>query len=336
MANTNNKARSINIFLLDGDPDGIRMAQITMSTIQAIAFRRSQFSRVKKEFKEITRPGVYLLLGSSLDDPDSKVAYIGESEDVAKRLNFHNTNEKTKDKLDFWTDTIALISKDENLTKSHARYIEAKLIALAGENKRWALINGQKPSETGKLPKPDQAAMDEFIDQSKMLTGALGWDLFKSITSQSPGEQSAGESAEPDLAVSPNFKFSGSGFSATATVSRTTGEWIIKKNSKAHATEKPTLSKGASKVRNQLRTDQILAAKADGLVFTTDCKFTSPSTAAAVICGYSINGRIAWKLDNGKTYAEWDAEQNATVEGDISNDNLSSCSDEIVADNAEL
>lgn len=36
------RPRSINIFLLDGDPDGIRIAQISMSTIQAIAFRKLQ------------------------------------------------------------------------------------------------------------------------------------------------------------------------------------------------------------------------------------------------------------------------------------------------------
>ena len=34
------KLRSINIFLLDDDPNGIRVAQIPMSTVQAIAFRR--------------------------------------------------------------------------------------------------------------------------------------------------------------------------------------------------------------------------------------------------------------------------------------------------------
>ena len=39
------KSRSINIFLLDGDPSGIRIAQIAMSTIQAIAFRRLQCKR---------------------------------------------------------------------------------------------------------------------------------------------------------------------------------------------------------------------------------------------------------------------------------------------------
>jgi hypothetical protein len=48
------------------------------------------------------------------------------------------------------------------------------------------------------------------------------------------------------------------------------------------------------------------------------------------------SGRIAWKLANGKTYAEREAEQNAAVEGDISSDNLNSCSNDIVADYAEL
>ena len=54
------KPRSINIFLLDGDPNGIRVAQIMMSTIQAIAFRRNKLGEVRKTFPEIERPGVYM------------------------------------------------------------------------------------------------------------------------------------------------------------------------------------------------------------------------------------------------------------------------------------
>jgi hypothetical protein len=46
------KPRSINIFLLDGDPDGIRVAQMSMSmsTIQAIAFRMLQMKQVRGTF----------------------------------------------------------------------------------------------------------------------------------------------------------------------------------------------------------------------------------------------------------------------------------------------
>ena len=74
------KPRSINIFLLKGDSNGIRIAEISMSTIQAIAFRRNQLGKVRKTFPEIVRPGVYTLLGQGEENADRWVDYIGESE----------------------------------------------------------------------------------------------------------------------------------------------------------------------------------------------------------------------------------------------------------------
>jgi hypothetical protein len=41
-----------------------------------------------------------------------RIAYVGESEDVAERLKRHTT----VDTKDFWIDTIAFVSKDESLT----------------------------------------------------------------------------------------------------------------------------------------------------------------------------------------------------------------------------
>ena len=74
------KPRSINILLLEGDPNGIRVAQISVSTIQAIAFRRNQLGKVGRTFPEIVGPGVYTLLGQDEESADRWVAYIGESE----------------------------------------------------------------------------------------------------------------------------------------------------------------------------------------------------------------------------------------------------------------
>ncbi|MDD5460213.1 MAG: GIY-YIG nuclease family protein [Methylococcales bacterium] len=305
----NIKATSIHIFLPDGDPDGVRMVQIAMSTIQAIAFRRSQFARVKDEFKEISRPGVYLLLGTNPDDPDSNIGYIGESYDIATRLKSHSSN-TTENNLELWTDTIALVSKDDNLTKSHARYVEAILIKAASENNRWKLINGQQPTEAGKLPRPDAAAMDEFIKQSKTITGALGWDLFKPVTghhltAQADSIQSTGS----QILDSPEFSFSGGGFSAKAIVSGTTGNWIIKENSIAKLQVANAIPKSAKKYRDQLLTDGILMENSGGLVFSKDCSFKSSSIAASIVCGYAKSGPIAWKLPCNKTYAEWDMER---------------------------
>ena len=41
------KPRSLNSLLLGGDPDGVKVAQIAISNIQAIAFRRNQLRRVR-------------------------------------------------------------------------------------------------------------------------------------------------------------------------------------------------------------------------------------------------------------------------------------------------
>jgi len=104
------------VFLLDGDPNGIRVAQIMMSTIQAIAFRRNKLGEVRKTFPEIERPGVYILIGEDENEPDRQLAYIGESEAIGDRLATHNSNKAGRDVKEFWTDTVVLISKDENLT----------------------------------------------------------------------------------------------------------------------------------------------------------------------------------------------------------------------------
>ena len=81
-----NKPRSINIFLLDGDPNGIRVAQISMSTIQAIAFRRNQLRRVREAFPEIERPGVYILIGA---DEEAQDAYSGVIRPVIPKVSGH-------------------------------------------------------------------------------------------------------------------------------------------------------------------------------------------------------------------------------------------------------
>lgn len=296
-----NKARSINIFLLDGEPDGVRTAQIAMSTIHAIAFKRGQLKRVRAEFKEIARPGVYLLLGE--DAEGNRIAYIGESEDVASRLQNHSITPAR----DFWSDTIAFVSKDENLTKSHARYAEALLIASAKAGKLWTVPNGQNPSEVGKLPKPDESAMQEFVEQAKTLSSALGCDLFK-VTSgklSTPGVPAG--TALGATADSPEFQYAGSTFDARAVVSGTTGEWVVKAGSTARLVAAGAIPKGAQKRREALIASEVLKPTQTHLVFMSDYAFASSSMAAAVVSGQSVAGPAVWKC-NGKTYSQWEAD----------------------------
>ena len=302
--------RSINIFLLDGDPNGIRVAQISMSTIQAIAFRRNQLGRVRSTFGEIERPGVYVLLGADDADPDQMLAYIGESEDVGKRLATHNSNDDGKDSKVFWNDTIVLISKDENLTKSHARYIEACLVREAGLNPRWVLPNSQKPSQdAGRLPLPDRAAMDEFVGQAKTLVGALGCDLFRAIRGSLPDERIiASAPSTPTGTSDATFMCRGHGYASKIKLSAS-GEFVVVAGSQARAKTAQTMPRSTAALRHTLIDKGILRPEGNFLVFLSDYSFSSASSSAAVILGASVNGRLLWKLSDGRSYGEWEAAQ---------------------------
>jgi hypothetical protein len=318
------KPRSINIFLLDGDPNGIRVAQIMMSTIQAIAFRRSKLGQVRKTFPEIERPGVYILIGDDETEPDRQTGYIGESESIGARLATHNSNRSGRDSKDFWTDTVVLISKDENLTKSHARYIEACLIRNTGSNPRWAIPNAKRPSgDAGKLPLSDRAAMDEFVDQTKTLVGALGWDLFREMRGR-PDEVLQSEQTHPSVVQLEElqFRFGGQGFSADMKLNAS-GEFVVLAGSKARVKTTSTIPRGTVALRKTLIDSDVLKEEGDFLVFTSNYSFSSASAAAAAVIGASANGRILWKLSDGRTYADWEARQDTSgVDDELSPNDL--------------
>jgi hypothetical protein len=55
-----------------------------------------------------------------------EVVYVGEGDNVFRRLAQHDKDEKTK----FWTRYVAVISKDFNLRKAPVRYLECRLISM--------------------------------------------------------------------------------------------------------------------------------------------------------------------------------------------------------------
>ena len=57
-------AKSIQIFLPDGNPRGIRIAEITTRIVQAILIPRNQLDKAKSR-PELDHPALYLLLGTS-------------------------------------------------------------------------------------------------------------------------------------------------------------------------------------------------------------------------------------------------------------------------------
>jgi len=75
--------KTIRIFLADGEPTGILLAEISNWTGKVLVAPRSQLDQLSKR-EEVRRTGVYLLVGPDPDDPSRALASIGEGDNVLR------------------------------------------------------------------------------------------------------------------------------------------------------------------------------------------------------------------------------------------------------------
>ncbi|GFO71746.1 hypothetical protein BJAS_P1433 [Bathymodiolus japonicus methanotrophic gill symbiont] len=78
------QATTIKLFLVHGSANGLRTAELSNWSGKAIAAPRTEIPELLKR-EELGRPGIYFLTGVD-PDTDDKAIYIGEAEDVSKRL----------------------------------------------------------------------------------------------------------------------------------------------------------------------------------------------------------------------------------------------------------
>jgi hypothetical protein len=304
--------KSIRIYLADAEVGGIRHAEIVNWTGQALAFPRNKVPELKN-WPEVRRQGVYFLLGpdeQSLQD----AVYIGEAEIVAERVAQHHINK------DFWTECVAFTSKDENLTKSHIKYLESRLVGRALAAGRYLVKNSSTPQESG-LPRADKDAMDEFATYIRTLLGVLGHRVLDSVLSLAKPEVSiandvgtqsvpaAGALADREKSLSLKAG------NIVAKAIRDTDALVVLADSLAAKQPAPSLSDGYRAVRQKLINTGALVDAGEHYKFLRNYPFPSPSQAAAVIVGYMINGRQAWKASDGLSLGELE-EAEAKVLGD--------------------
>ena len=146
------RAKTIKIFLIDGEPNGLRTVELSNWVGQAVVIPRNKLKDVKNR-PELNKPGVYFLLGKDSEDASLPMVYIGEAEILWNRLSTHDNNK------DFWQTAIAFTSKDNNLTKAHVKYLESCCLVLANNAKRSDIKN-ESESSLPSLPESDVAEMD--------------------------------------------------------------------------------------------------------------------------------------------------------------------------------
>ena len=286
----------VRLFLVDGDAQGLRTAEVMNWTGQIIVGSRSNLKSLGDR-PESRKTGVYILVGRDPEDFTTNVVYVGESDNVYDRLKSHNGDPKK----DFWESTILVTSKDENLTKTDVRYLESQLIDITTRANRAKLVNGTAPSAPP-ISEADMAVMDDFLERMSMVVSVLGYDFLRTV------EVNRGVQADQD-SQSPTFTLTSRGVQATAVETR--GEFVVLEGSTASKQPASSMRRNVE-LRAKLVSDGILvdSEHPDHYVLTADTAFTSPSAAGGVISAQSINGRIAWKIEEtGQTYADWQEER---------------------------
>lgn len=268
---------TIKLFLVHGSPNGLRTAELSNWSGKAVAAPRTEISELLKR-EELGSPGFYFLTGIDAKSGD-KAIYIGEAENVSNRLKGHAGK-------DFWNSVTVFVSKDENLTKAHIRYLEGKFIEIALDIGSSVVINSA--SSGAKLPESDAAEMDVFFLKCLQLLPVLGVSDFNKLSEDNISEK--------DLLY---CRIKG----LIATGKRTANGFVVFSGSQA-VLEHRESAKTIKTKREQLIARGLLEQKDDHLVFTKDLEFGSPSTAGGVVRGGSTNGLTNWKDSNGRELKE--------------------------------
>ena len=83
--------------------------------------------------------------------------------------------------------------------------------------------------------------------------------------------------------------------------------------SEAAEQSQQSLSPGYRTLRDKLIQTHVLVADGGKLRFSRNQLFSSPTQAAAIVLGYSINGREAWRARNGQSYGALEDLTNGSI-----------------------
>ena len=275
----NQRPFSIKLFVPSGDPDDLRIIEKSNWTGVGVVVHRASYKSLSKR-PEADRTGVYILVGSSEDGLLPQV-YIGEGEPVRRRLNAHYRNKE------FWEWAVFFVTKDGSLNKAHVKYLEARLLDLAGKAKLSVLENSGS-SLPANLSEADLADVESFLEDVLTILPIIGLPVFERA------QTVVVDSASLHLH---SRKVKAMGYESS-------GGFVVRGGSQAVVAESPAIHRYMKTKRQELVNNGVLTEKDGVLVFTQDYLFGSPSTASGVILGRADNGRTSWRSEDGVTLKE--------------------------------
>jgi hypothetical protein len=189
-------AFTIKIFVLDGDPEGVRLIERVGWTGQGIVFPREKWPSIKQR-AEFSRTGIYILRGYEEGEDDLPAIYVGEGDVIRNRIESHYQNK------DFWDTAIVFTAMGGNLNKAHVKWLEYALVHRARQANRSKLENETEPQPPS-LSEAELADTDAFFKSVLQLLPLMGLQAFEiGKIGETGGELSINHKDERDTVVVP-------------------------------------------------------------------------------------------------------------------------------------
>ena len=286
------QAKTIQIYLPQGNPRGIRSAEMTTRTVQVIEVPRIHI----KEFlamPEATQVGLYFLVGSD-DNMALPQLYIGQTGELRSRIQQHNMQK------DFWERAFVMLSTNNTITQTHALYLEYKAIETAKQANRYELLNGNN-GMLPHTPPPLRADCEELFHTLSILLSTMGQPVFESlqvIESTTPvtdiSNVTLSQPEKPIFYCKASF--------ADAKGYYSDDGFVIMKDSLIRKGETPSAPDYVQKLKEELLSQSKIVSEGDAYYRLNEnylCK--SPSMAACLVLGRPSNGWVWWINKEGKT-----------------------------------
>lgn len=271
--------KSVNLFLVNAKADSLVIATLMNWNATALRIPRIEVSDCKRD--ELLQPGVYFLICID-QETGARSVYIGEADNVRTRLIQHMQDYNAEKEKYYWNQAICFTGP--GLNKTLVRYLEKRSVELAKVANRYGILTQQTYSNTI-ISESDKAGMEEFLDNMRIILGALGCEALEPLDIHPNNEEE-----ESDR----KFFIQVGGVTAEGEV--TADGFVVYKG--ATMNEKAS-HKSLSKGVIALRASMIASGKVSNFITTEDILFTSPSAAADFLMGYSVSGPATWKDKNG-------------------------------------
>lgn len=263
--------KTIQMLIFEGNPNKMIMCESSNSNVRVYKVSRNELHEFEKR-DDSKNTGIYFLFGK--DDNNNTTIYVGEAENIISRLKQHILDKN------YWNDAVAIISNNNFLNKAHIKYLENEFYTLAYEAARAGIINRTIPTRSS-ISEYDQATLEGFINDTKLLVNTLGYKVFDLVD-------------ESDSNNAPLFYIKATR-GANAKGKMVSDGFAVLKGSAIASSVTNSYSSGSNKRRRYLLENGIVSSE---FIFVKDYVFNSPSSAAAIVLGRSANGLTEWKTED--------------------------------------